>query len=305
MNTNNKIKTLLEKLGGKINVDISLAFVKIFYSRGKRKTNKRMYIRININGRIIFGKFPLSKNDKKVIKEADILEKIFISQFSIPEVILRVDNGFFMSAVGENPIEIILKKQGLSKSIKILEEAVRRIANFHQITKIRHTSLKEKLNIYSKLTDISSVDIHQKDLFKKVSMGYTHGDLDPFNMFFDTKTNDYGLIDWEDFSEKGFQELDILHFLIMTAVILYPRGKLVSLYKKIFLKHTFLSKVIMKLLYEYCRLRKKDINVIINLLPVYCDFQIQRLIKASRNPKDFLYQTFKKLFREKYYKIYL
>ncbi len=304
MDNKNKLKILLEKLGEKINANVLLTPVDIFYSTGKRKTNKRVYIKIPINERVIFGKFLINRNDRMVIKEADMLGKISTNQFLIPEVILKLNNGFFMSAVPGVPIEIILKKQGISKSMKILEKAVKLIANFHQVTEIKHIPLKKKLNIYLELTGKSSIDIKQKNLLKKVSVGYMHGDLDPFNMFFDTKTGNYGLIDWEDFTEKGFQELDILHFLIIIAVILYPNEDFISLYKKIFLKPTCLNKIIVEVLNQYCTFRGKGLHSVINFLPIYCDAQINRLVKTNRNPKDFLYESFKNLFQECGYKIY-
>jgi hypothetical protein len=186
--------------------------------------------------------------------------------------------------------------------MKILEEAVKLIANFHQATETRYIPLKKKLNIYSELTGKSSIDIQRKDLLKKVSVGYMHGDIDPFNMFFDTKTNNYGLIDWEDFTEEGLQELDILHFLIMTAVILYPGEGFIGLYERIFLKDIPISKAFAELLFNYCQLRRKNIDTLINLLPIYCDFQIKRLLVSKRCPKDFIYPTFKKLFFKSRYK---
>lgn len=306
MNNETKIKILIEKLRKKIDINSSSFSWSASYSQGKRETNKRMYIKIKIDdGRIIFGKFPLNKNDKMVKKEANTLQKISITQFSISNVILKTNGGFFMSTIKGNPIEIILQKQGLSKSLKIVERAVVRIANFHQATVIHDIPFMERLNIYSKLIIGKSLhNLQEGYLFKEVSVGYMHGDLDPFNMFFDKGSNSYGLIDWEDFNERGFQELDILHFLMMVGVILYPRKDFTALYQDIFLKNTFLHNTIMKLLYKYCQIQKKNLEVIINLLPIYCDYQNYRLIKAVRNPNNFLYKTFEELFQEKGYKIY-
>lgn len=296
MDNKNKIKTLLKKLGKKLNANVLLTSVDIYYSAGKRKTNKRFYINAPINGCAIFGKFPADRNDGMVVKEANILKKISTNQFSIPKVVLKVKNGFFMSAVAGAPVEIVLKGRGLSKSIKILEKAVKLIANFHQATEVKSMSIKRKLNIYSELTGRSSIGIKQRGLLEKVSIGYMHGDLDPFNMFFDVKTGNYGLIDWEDFTKEGFQELDVLHFLIMAVVILYPGEGFTSLYEMIFLHGTPTNKIFMKLLSKYCQLRKKNMDTLINLLPIYCDFQIKRLVASKRDPSDFIYPTFKKLF---------
>lgn len=305
MDHKNKIEKLLEKLGRKINIGSSSLFWNVSYSQGKRKTNKRMYIKIEINGQTIFGKFPLNKNDKMVEKEARTLEKISITQFSIPKVILKTEGGFFMSPIKGSPIEIILQKQGLSKSLKILEKAIVLIAKFHQITEIHNLSLRKKLNICLKLTRQPLCNLGKNFLLKEISIGYMHGDLDPFNMFFNKENNNYGLIDWEDFTERGFQELDILHFLMMIGVILYPKKKFIPLYQDIFLKNTILNNIIMKLLDKYCQLRKKNLKTIINWLPIYCAYQINRLIKTGRSPRNFLYKTFREQFQEKGYKIYL
>jgi len=305
MNKQDRIQVLLKKLQKKVNTNLFHIPLEVFYSGGKRKNNKRMYIKINIDGLVIFGKFPLNKNDKMVVKEAYKLRRISTNQFSIPEVILPVGKGFFMTSIKGCPIEFILKKRGLPKSMEILKETVRRIARFHRATEIEHVFFKDKLDIYSKLTGQNPRDFQKKDLLKEVSIGYMHGDLDPFNMFFDAKTNNYGLIDWEDFREKGIQELDILHFLIMIAVILCRKKDFINLYQKIFLKNNSLSRTIMRLLSEYCIIQKKNPHSIINLLPIYCDTQIYRLVKTGRNQKGFLYGSFKNLFQEKGYKTYL
>lgn len=304
MNKEDKIQALFKKLQKRVDANLSFVPLKIFYSRGKRKNNKRMYIKIDVGGQVIFGKFPLNKGDKMVIQEANKLKKISINQFSVPKVILSIGNGFFMTSVRGTPIEIILKKQGLSKSIKILKKAIRCIASFHQTTEKKNVAFKQKFDIYLKLTDKSSIALPYKNLLKKISVGYMHGDLDPFNMFFDIKTSQFSLIDWEDFYEEGFQELDILHFLIMTAVILYTNKDYDNLYNEIFCKKTYLKETLIDLLKQYCQLRQKDLKLLINLLPIYCDFQTQRLINSKRNPKEFLYLSFKDLFQRKGIKIF-
>ena len=306
MDNKNRIKTLLKKTDGKINInspDFSWSF---FCSKGKRKINQRIYIKVNTDRQIIFGKFPLDKNDKMVDKEINILKKISVTQFFIPKVIFKTDRGFFMSAVKGIPIKMIMQKKGLSKSIEILKRAVALMAYFHQTTKIKDISFRELKNIYSKLTNkcLFEHDTQNKNLLKKISVGYMHGDFDPYNMFFDEKNKTYGLIDWENFVEKGFQELDILHFLIMTSRIFYPKEDFASLYKRIFLKNTALSRATKKILDEYCVIQKNNPDSIIKLLPIYCDVQIYRLVKTGRNPKNFLYENFKNLFQEKGYKIY-
>lgn len=265
----------------------------ISYSKGKRKTRKRMYIQVHLDKQLIFGKFPLDINDKSLVRESTLLNRISVREFSIPKVILTTNEGFFMSVINGLPIELELKKEGLSKGMRILSEAVAKIARFHKETNIDQTDIG-KIKIDSLLNKQSSS--YNKEILSRVNIGYAHGDLDPFNMFFDKKTSRFGLIDWEDFRKEGIQELDILHFLIMTAVILYPTDDHRTLYRKIFLKNTLLHRVFLKLINIYCKIVNQDVNNVINLLPIYCDMQIRRLLNSSRNPNDFLYKTFKNQF---------
>jgi len=292
-----EIKISLNKLSREIKCNFPFSRIKIFYPSGKRKTSKRLYIKVSTKQGSIFGKFSKEK-DKGIAREAKILEKISVKQFYVPKVLLKVNNGFFMFAVKGYPMEFFLKDNRIKKSIKILEKAVSLMAKFHTATEIQHISFKKKLYIYSKLTGKFKVNDEQRKTVESVSIGYMHGDLDPFNMFFEKKTGDYALIDWENFCSDGFQELDILHFLIMTSVIFYPKENFKNLYTKIFIANTDINKIFNKLLDTYCKLRKKNKNQIMKLLPIYCDFQIKRLLRTKRNPQNFVYPVFKKLFYE-------
>ena len=287
----NDVDKLVNKLEKKLKIPVGSW--NISYSKGKRKTRKRMYIQIHLDKQSIFGKFPLDIKDKSLVREAILLDRISVKEFLIPKVILKTNEGFFMSAINGLPIELDLKEKGLLKGMRILNEAVAKIARFHKKTNVDKTDIGE-IKIDSLLNEQSPS--YKKEILSRINTGYTHGDLDPFNMFFDRKTDHFGLIDWEDFKKKGIQELDILHFLIMTAVILYPSDDYKTLYRKIFLKNTLLHRVFLKLIDIYCKIINQDANNIINLLPIYCDMQIQRLLNASRNPNDFLYKTFKNQF---------
>lgn len=262
-------------------------------SNGKREINSRIYIKIHTNKRNLFIKY--AQNEKLNIfrKEYDALKKVDSDYFSIPQPLGLISKGIIMSEIKGIPLENRIKTHGLTDSIGLLEDVIIHIARFHK-SNVSKSKIETSV-LYKEVT--GNEDFAQiQTLRSKITVGFTHGDLDPFNTFFDKNTSKFGLIDWEDFREYGIQGLDILHFIIMLAVIANPKLSYRKLYEAIFRKDK--GNVYIRLLDLYCIEMVIHQSVILELLPVYCDAQNHRLKKNLRNTNGFLYHEFKRIYYE-------
>jgi len=265
-----------------------------FFSSGKRKARSRVYVIIHTNKRDLFVKYDQIAKSNAFEKEYQSLEKVSSNGFSIPQPIGLINKGIVMSTIKGTSLETIIKHDGLIKSIGVLNNAVIQMTMFHRKYAIQtKKSVVQKLNhsaIDDEIFSLAQIPLNE------INLGFIHGDLDPFNTFFDSTSSSFGLIDWEDFSEFGIQELDALHFVAITGVIANPFISHQKLYDVVFGNHE--PNPYLKLLQTYCRERPSSLKTILKLVPTYCDIQNDRLKKAKRNTDNFLYNEFKSIYNE-------
>lgn len=265
-----------------------------FFSGGKRKVGSRIYIFIYTNKRDLFVKYDQVGKLGSFKKEYKSLKKVGLSNFSVPQPIRLIDRGIIMTVINGVSLKSLIQLDDLNKSIEKLNKAMIYMASFHrkyasQLSK----SAKQKLfnlMVKNKTSALAQIPMDE------INLGFIHGDFDPFNTFFDSGSSKFGLIDWEDFSEFGIQELDALHFIIMTGVIANHGISNHKLYEVIFGGHK--QNLYLKLLQTYCNKRPSSIKTVLKLIPVYCDIQNGRLKNARRDTNDFLYNEFKKRYYE-------
>jgi hypothetical protein len=251
-----------------------------FLSGEKRKGDSRVYVNIWKDNQNIFIKYTPKSTTEKLQKEFSILKTLEDNKyFRTPRCIGIINNGIVMSFVSGNSLENKLTSEGLLKCKNLLKNIIKQIGLFH------------KNNRGSK--NITDIPI-SPSLQSHIHIGYTHGDLDPFNLLIDDLEKLPGLIDWEDFNPTGIQELDALHFVIMSGLILNPNINHEMLYNMIFNKK--IENPYTNLFNVYCKTTNQSIEIIKKLLPVYCDVQNKRLVDVKRDTTQFLYTTFKKLY---------
>jgi len=262
-----------------------------FFSAGKRAGGDRVYITIHTNMRDFFVKYDRTAKSDTFKKEFQTLKHVKSNGFSVPQPIELIDKGIVMSVVNGVPLETIIKQDKIEKNIKLLNNAITRIASFHR----RYASKTSKKELHDAKNNDKTTSLEQITT-GTINLGYTHGDLDPFNTFFDSNSSKFGLIDWEDFSENGIQEFDALHFIVMTGTIFHPDIQHQKLYEIIFDKYK--SNPYLRLLRTYCEERPSSFETVLGLVPAYCDIQNHRLENMQRNTSDFLYNEFKKIFNK-------
>lgn len=288
------IKNILNELKKALSDEEEIIEFNDFLSGGKRKNEYRIYLTVRTNKRSLFVKYDPNARSDTFVREYNALTKISSNGFFTPQPIKLISKGIVMSAITGMSLEETVKKNGLKPSLRLLTIAVLHIAAFHK----KHTYQLEKNGkekIYREVTG-KRAHVKIKTAIDQANFGFTHGDLDPFNTFYDVEKSEFGLIDWEDFRENGIQELDALHFVTMLGIIVNPGVSCRELYGIIFEKHK--KNPYMGLLIRYCEERPVLLMTILALIPVYCDTQNYRLIRAQRDTKTFLYNEFKKLYYE-------
>ena len=161
-------------------------------------------------------------------KEYSNLETLkSIQNFRIPKPLALLDSGVVTTHISGTSLEKKLISEGLIKCTDLLEETIENIASFH------------------------------KNNRGSLGVGYAHGDLDPFNILVDEQERPVGLIDWEDFSTEGIQDLDAIHFITMLGVILNPQMKHDDLYFHMFNEN---KNVYNELLGIYCKITGQPIK---------------------------------------------
>lgn len=261
----------------------------------RRKETPRLYLSIHTNKRNLFVKYSLKEDTNIFQREYDALVKLEENGFITPKPIGLIDRGIILTFVGGKPIEENIIQSGLSKNLDLLIDAIFQISKFH-IKHICNPREEDVDEIYKKITG-ATISIKQRELIRHTKFGFTHGDLDPFNTFFDPKKRKFGLIDWEDFREDGIQILDVIHFIVMLGVIVNPKCAHDKLYEKIFNKYE--GNVYLHLLKVYSQETKTSFSEILRFIPTYCDAQNYRLNKANRDTTPFLYNKFKEIYYER------
>jgi hypothetical protein len=268
-------------------------------SGGKRKNKRRIYLTVRTNKRVLFVKYDPETGSNAFIREYNALTKINSDEFVTPQPIILINKGVVTSEIKGTSLEGIIKRKGLKQSLRLLTDAITRIAVFHK--KYSHQlKKKDKKEICEEVTG-SKMSIEISPAINRASFGFIHGDLDPFNTFYNAKKSEFILIDWEDFRENGIQELDVLHFVTMLGVIANPELSYRKLFRVIFEKN--IENPYLDLLARYCKERTSSLTTVFKLIPVYCDAQNHRLIKAHRETRNFLYSELKKNYYEKQYSV--
>lgn len=264
-------------------------------SGDRRNEKPRIYLSLRTSKRNLFVKYSLKERPNVFQREYDALAKQEENGFIVPKPIGLIDRGIVLSFIDGQPIEERVIQSGLSENLDLLMDAVIAIAGFH-IKHVRNLREEDVGKIYKEVTKVAMPD-KQENLLKHARFGFTHGDLDPFNTFVDSKKRRFSLIDWEDFREDGIQALDIIHFIVMLGVIANPKCEYNNLYEKIFSRYG--ENVYLHLLRTYSDETKTSFSKLLEFIPLYCDAQNYRLIKAGRDTTPFLYNKFKEIYYEK------
>jgi hypothetical protein len=273
--------------------EVIVKYYNIFLD-GKRKKRSRIYLVIKTNKRNIFVKYQPKAKKNIFKKEYKTLVLINLKKISAPRQIELIDKGLVMSVIAGKKLDEMIDKEGLVFNSKLLFECVNFISAFHE-DNLRLINSEDKIAIYEKNLG-KKISLDNKKIISNAKFGFIHGDLDPFNTFYDHKKSKFILIDWEDFNDCGIQELDMLHFIVMLGIIANPDSSRKDLYNIIFKKSK--NNFYLSLLARYCDNRSISMSHMLQLIPVYCDFQNLRLIKAKRDTSIFLYNEFKSLYYE-------
>jgi len=85
--------------------------------------------------------------------------------------------------------------------------------------------------------------------------------------------------------------------VVMLGVITNPKSPYEKLYEKVF--GSYINNPYLKLLDVYCKNSYSSLDIILKFIPMYCDAQNFRLIKADRDTKPFLYNKFREIYYER------
>lgn len=289
------------------NIDLILNEIKVDFSpnenvvsikerifNSKRKKGSRLYWEINTNLRAFFVKYSPKERDDVFELEYKALEKLLLLDFNVPVPVKLIKNGLVTLRINGQSLEDIIIKGGLENNAALLNDLFIKIARFHKKYTVE-LSNKDKDEKFKEVTAWKNYQ-EIKNLGSSFNIGFTHGDFDPFNTFFEKSNNSFSVVDWENFNEFGVQELDIIHFLVMIGVIANPKLSHKELYVLIFGNKESLYINLLKI---YCVERSIEMEAVLKLVPAYCDAQNLRLDKAGRNKRDFLFNQFKELFYAK------
>lgn len=281
------IKTLLdddEEIGGG----------SFFLSGEKRKQAPRVYTTVHTDRRDFFVKSATDLAGREGLRrEYETLSRLRIKGFQTPRPFELFNWGMVMLKLNGTSLDRKIEKVPISFELRSsLERVILCISLFHLNARGDMPTTTSLEKTYKELTgkDISSETMN---LMTQASLGFTHGDLDPFNLLLtDSPDSELALIDWEDFRQDGVQELDIINFIIMLAVVMNPNVSHRDLYDIVFKS----GGLYMDLLQTYCSERGISLSTIQQFVPMYCDTQNYRLTKANRSTEEFLYNVFKECF---------
>lgn len=240
-----------------------IKWIELINSSNSKINYERIYTNITLNDYNLWWKFSIYKNDKLILNEVSINEKINSKPFLSPNILYSNEYGIIFEKINWRMLSDLLEKNlellfvENSTLHKLVLNIIMRLANFHK---------------------------------NNSKSGIIHNDFDPFNIMISDDFNDVYLLDWEFAKVNWKEHIDLLHFLFMIVFIYYKdyhkkdilikfesNLKLVNLFHNLLDKYVLVNSII-------------DLSDINNLIYEYASIKCNEIDDSKRNQKQFMYK---------------
>jgi hypothetical protein len=271
---------------------------------GMRTIRKRRFTALSVDGvPTLVSKVALDDEDVKVAREWEILTSLHLpNQISTSVPVAETPTGFIMGwAAGRDLPDALRPFIGTDTGVRLLEQTIDLISSMHLMSATHNPSREEADAAAAQYIDLK--DLQRIGLSESVHgalVGPTHGDLAPWNIRYDDKTDSFTFIDWEDFRPAGIASMDVLNVLITLSLAIYPDYKdhgFDWLYEKLFESDDWYALQLPSLIQRYARAIGKSERSVMNLVPFFCLWLPARLRAEGRDPAGLYYDRFSERYR--------
>jgi aminoglycoside phosphotransferase (APT) family kinase protein len=249
-------------------------------------------------------KFASRDDDLRVRREACLLKGLCRAGVPAPRFLGAVEGGFLMEYIGTHDLPDVLRSlESDDQWQTLVGMVVAGIAELHS----RPVRLAGNGNgtaaaaiVRKHVGPWQTSDREARRTLAAARIGPTHGDLGPWNIRFDSATGSVRFLDWEDYTGRGVQALDLLNFVFTLPLILYPDFREIGfarLYDLTFRQETRFGAIAACALNRYAAARGVRPRDLVALFPVYCQAMIVRFERQGRSVADLFYRPFQQWFK--------
>ncbi|WP_314175275.1 phosphotransferase family protein [Streptomyces winkii] len=273
-----------------------------------RKVRRRTFVQVDVDGRpFAVAKIPLSAEDPKLARELRVLRG-FGDRLPVgsPRPMDACCGGFSMSHLpGTDLPSAIDPEAGPDALWRLLRPAVDRVVELHRTPPPRPEKTRPDQKDAPRDPVEAAAQYVREPLFgvahadaalRRALLAPTHGDLGPWNVRCEPDTERARVLDFEDYRESGVAAMDAVNLLVTCALPVFPdyteRG-FDWLYERVFSGDHWFSSVLLRGVAHYARGTDQPAAPVLDLLPLTCQWLIERIEAEGRQTAHLFYGPFK------------
>lgn len=266
-----------------------------------RKHRVREFITLSLDEEPYYiGKIPLSPEDEKVAREYEILCRLRGRGRHIVEPLQPVSRGFVMRyCAGVDFPHALGPDDGPERWLPLVEQVMDKMAAFHSECLSAPGEVAPEAAARDYVDDWQPAQEVTRRALAAAQVGAAHGDLGPWNVRYDRRTDKVSFIDWEDFRPLGLPALDALNFIFTLPLLLHPDYREIGfgrLHELCFERQGTFGLIAARGLARYAAAMRVSAVDLVALLPVYYEAMVVRFRREDRPVEHLFYIPFQQRF---------
>lgn len=268
-----------------------------------RKVRRRTFVQVDVDGRpFAVAKIPLSAEDPKLERELRVLRG-FGDRMPVggPRPMDACCGGFSMSHLpGIDLPSAIDPQAGPDALWRLLRPAVDRVVELHRTLPPRQEHQDGSRDPVEAAAQYVREPLfgaaHADAALRGALLAPTHGDLGPWNVRCEPEAEQARVLDFEDYRDTGVAAMDVVNLLVTCALPVfpdYPERGFDWLYERVFSGDHWFSSVLLRGLTHYARGTAQPAASVLDLLPLTCQWLIERIEAEGRQTAHLFYGPFR------------
>ncbi|NLU74411.1 hypothetical protein HCC61_17275 [Streptomyces sp. HNM0575] len=268
-----------------------------------RKVRRRIFVQVDVDERpFAVAKIPLTSQDPKPARELEVLRGFGGSPpMGSARPMDALWGGFSMSHVpGVDLPSAVDPAAGPDALWRLLRPAVDHIVELHRTPPPwpeapdapRGPVEAAAQYVREPLFGVA----HADEALRRALLAQTHGDLGPWNVRSEPEAERARVLDFEDYRERGVAAMDVVNLLVTCALPVfpdYPERGFDWLYERVFSGDHWFSSVLLRGIAHYARGTAQAAAPVLDLLPLTCQWLIERIEAEGRQTAHLFYAPFR------------
>jgi hypothetical protein len=273
-------------------------------SSGVRTTKQRRFTVMLVNNVPRFvSKVSLDPTDDKVVREGIILAQLSLpASLRCPHLAAFIEGGFIMSYLPTMDLPNVLTEHTSAKLTSLVDRTISIMADMHVRNATTEPGLNLRRHAVGKYVDNPYTDEKRfRTALSKALIGPTHGDLAPWNIRYDPDSDDIGVLDWEDYQSFGVPAVDIINLLLTLGLVVFPsfqQNGFDWLFQQVLNSSHWYALFLRDAIRNYAHLTSQEPRLVIDLLPLFCQWLSARIEREGRDTRGLYYGRFFTLYTQ-------